>query len=71
MSTVLPIKESARELILEATDALQPHFSEMTAALAPADVRGVPVRRARHGGFGEVESRRWLHAVQPLGFQRV
>ena len=32
MSTVLPIQESARELILEATNALQPHFAEMTAA---------------------------------------
>ena len=31
MSTVLPIQESARELILEATTALQPHFAEMTA----------------------------------------
>ncbi len=32
MSTVLPIQDSARELILEATNALQPHFAEMTAA---------------------------------------
>lgn len=32
MSTVLPIQESAQELILEATNALQPHFAEMTAA---------------------------------------
>ncbi len=32
MSTVLPIQESARELILEATDALQPYFADMTAA---------------------------------------
>ena len=32
MSTVLPIQESARELILEATAALQPHFAEMTAS---------------------------------------
>ncbi len=32
MSTVLPIQESARELILEATNALQPHLAEMTAA---------------------------------------
>lgn len=32
MSTVLPIQESARELILEATNALQPHFAVMTAA---------------------------------------
>lgn len=32
MSTVLPIQEPARELILEATNALQPHFAEMTAA---------------------------------------
>jgi signal transduction histidine kinase len=32
VSTVLPIQESARELILEATNALQPHFAEMTAA---------------------------------------
>ena len=32
MSTVLPIQESARELILEATSALQPHFAEITAA---------------------------------------
>lgn len=32
MSTVLPIQESARELILEATAALQPHLAEMTAA---------------------------------------
>ena len=32
MSTVLPIQESARELIFEATNALQPHFAEMTAA---------------------------------------
>lgn len=32
MSTVLPIHESARELILEATNVLQPHFAEMTAA---------------------------------------
>ncbi len=32
MSTVLPIQESARELILEATSALQPHFAEMTAS---------------------------------------
>jgi len=31
VSTVLPIQESARELILEATTALQPHFAEMTA----------------------------------------
>ena len=32
MSTVLPIQESARELIFEATNALQTHFAEMTAA---------------------------------------
>lgn len=32
MSTVLPIQESAQELILEATNALQPHLAEMTAA---------------------------------------
>jgi len=32
VSTVLPIQESARELILEATDALQPYFADMTAA---------------------------------------
>ncbi len=32
VSTVLPIQESARELILEATAALQPHLAEMTAA---------------------------------------
>jgi len=32
VSTVLPIQEPARELILEATNALQPHFAEMTAA---------------------------------------
>jgi signal transduction histidine kinase len=32
VSTVLPIQESARELILEATKALQPHFAEITAA---------------------------------------
>lgn len=32
MSTVLPIQESARGLIHEATDALQPHFAEITAA---------------------------------------
>ncbi len=32
MSTVLPIQESARELILEATNALQPYLAEMTAA---------------------------------------
>jgi signal transduction histidine kinase len=32
VSTVLPIQESARELILEATNALQSHFAEMTAA---------------------------------------
>jgi len=32
VSTVLPIQESARELILEATSALQPHFAEITAA---------------------------------------
>jgi signal transduction histidine kinase len=32
VSTVLPIQESARELIFEATNALQPHFAEMTAA---------------------------------------
>jgi signal transduction histidine kinase len=32
VSTVLPIQESARELILEATNALQPHFAEITAA---------------------------------------
>ena len=31
-STVLPIPESTRELILEAAHALQPHFAEMTAA---------------------------------------
>ncbi|HVJ04816.1 MAG TPA: GAF domain-containing sensor histidine kinase [Candidatus Saccharimonadales bacterium] len=29
---MLPIQESAQELILEATNALQPHFAEMTAA---------------------------------------
>jgi signal transduction histidine kinase len=32
VSTVLPIPDSARELILEATNALQPHLAEMTAA---------------------------------------
>jgi signal transduction histidine kinase len=32
VSTVLPIQESAQGLILEATNALQPHFAEMTAA---------------------------------------
>jgi signal transduction histidine kinase len=32
LSTVLPIQESVRELILEATAALQPHLAEMTAA---------------------------------------
>jgi signal transduction histidine kinase len=32
VSTVLPIQESARELILEATNALKPYFTEMTAA---------------------------------------
>ena len=32
MSALLPIKESVRALILEATTALQPHFSEITAA---------------------------------------
>jgi signal transduction histidine kinase len=32
VSTVLPIQESALELILEATNALQPHFPEITAA---------------------------------------
>ena len=32
MSTVLPIPDSARELILEATNALKPHLAEMTAA---------------------------------------
>lgn len=32
MPAVLPIQESARELILEATNALQPHFAAMTAA---------------------------------------
>jgi signal transduction histidine kinase len=32
VSTVLPIQESAQELILEATSVLQPHFAEMTAA---------------------------------------
>jgi signal transduction histidine kinase len=32
VSTVLPIQESAQELILEATNALQPHLAEMTAA---------------------------------------
>jgi len=31
VSTVLPIKESARELILEAANVLQPRFPEMTA----------------------------------------
>jgi signal transduction histidine kinase len=31
VSTVLPIQESAQELILEATNALQPHLAEMTA----------------------------------------
>jgi signal transduction histidine kinase len=31
VSTVLPIKESARELILEAANILQPRFPEMTA----------------------------------------
>jgi signal transduction histidine kinase len=31
VSTVLPIKESARELILEAANTLQPHFPEMAA----------------------------------------
>jgi signal transduction histidine kinase len=32
VSTMLPIQESARALIHEATNALQPHFAEMTAA---------------------------------------
>jgi hypothetical protein len=32
VSTVLPIQKSAQELILEATNAMQPHFAEMTAA---------------------------------------
>src|ERR1700694_810833 len=32
VSTVLPLQDSARELILEATAALQPHLAEMTAA---------------------------------------
>jgi signal transduction histidine kinase len=32
VSTVLPIQESARELILEATNALAPHFGQITAA---------------------------------------
>ena len=32
MSALLPIKESVRALILEATTALQPHFSDITAA---------------------------------------
>ena len=32
MSALLPIKESVRALILEATTALHPHFSEITAA---------------------------------------
>jgi len=32
VSTMLPIQESARELILEATTALQPYLAEMTAA---------------------------------------
>jgi signal transduction histidine kinase len=32
LSALLPIKESVRALILEATTALQPHFSEITAA---------------------------------------
>ena len=32
MSALLPIKESVRALILDATTALQPHFSEITAA---------------------------------------
>jgi signal transduction histidine kinase len=32
MSALLPIKESARSLILEVTAALQPHFQEITAA---------------------------------------
>jgi signal transduction histidine kinase len=32
LPAVLPIKESVRALILEATTALQPHFSEITAA---------------------------------------
>jgi signal transduction histidine kinase len=32
LPAVLPIKESVRSLILEATTALQPHFSEITAA---------------------------------------
>jgi signal transduction histidine kinase len=32
VSTVLPIQESVRALILEATSALQPHLAEMTAA---------------------------------------
>ena len=31
VSTVLPIKESARELILEAANTLQPRFPEMSA----------------------------------------
>ena len=31
VSTVLPIKESARELILEAANTLQPRFPEMAA----------------------------------------
>ncbi len=32
MSTVLPIQQSAQELILEATNALQPYLAEMTTA---------------------------------------
>jgi signal transduction histidine kinase len=32
LSALLPIKESVRALILDATTALQPHFSEITAA---------------------------------------
>jgi signal transduction histidine kinase len=32
VSALLPIKESVRALILDATTALQPHFSEITAA---------------------------------------
>ena len=32
VSTVLPIQESVQELILEATNALQPHLAEMNAA---------------------------------------
>ena len=47
VSTVLPIQESAQELILEATNALQPHFAEMTlpggsACLRSSTSKGEP-----------------------------